>query len=302
MAKLEEYASLEGKGSVFVTNKCICNKEELQNAIDSLRGNGKHFFFRGLSEAKYKLYTSGQREYIQNEYEKLDILYPDFMRFLYDKVSSNRDLLEYHKVAHIQENASYFFTYLQHYGAPTPYIDFTTDILVALFFCFYHSQHIPSDKKIDNFCSVYYIAQSDIDYLVDKYNRLNDMPNNQQHRQTDNKFSKADLSLNTLQGLETFYMDWHRQQGDFATKRFVYRMPNRYMLVQKGALIYNADGTKPLENIDDFKQKIGCLNIHKSLCDYIKVAYLKNDVTEEKLFPDESKIAKQAYLEFKQKL
>lgn len=305
MAKLEEYKDLENKSRSFTDCECINNTTKLREVLGKLKSvKGKQYLFRGVSEAKYKLYTSGQREYIQNEYNLLGVDYQNFMQSLLDILTQDADWMEYNKTAKIPMNASYCFTYLQHYGAPTSYIDFTTDVFVALFFSCHNPHFVPSDNEIDNYLSLYYVEKSDIEYVVDKYNGVfgithKDKESYQQRAKNDDF---PNLSFSTLQKLGAFYIDSERKRGDFGNKQFVFRMPNRNMLAQKGVLIYNADTSNPLEKISSFQNKIHCLNIHKSLCDYIMGIYSEEGISYEKLFPNEHQIAQNVYSDFKRTL
>ena len=305
MAKLEEYKDFKSKGKFFADCECINSTTKLREIVGKLKsGRGKQYLFRGVSEAKYKLYTSGQREYIQNEYNLLGVKYPNFMQSLLYILADDADLKAYNTIANIQTNASYYFTYLQHYGAPTPYIDFTTDVFVALFFSCHNPHFVPSDNEIDNYLSLYYVEKNDIEYVVDKYNGVFDI--NRKDKESYQQRAKNDdfpnLSLSTLQQLRVFYVDSEHQRGNFGNKQFVFRMPNRNMLAQKGVLIYNADDSNPLEKISSFQNKIHCLNIHKSLCDYIMGIYSEEGISYEKLFPNEHQIAQNVYSDFKRTL
>lgn len=305
MAKLEEYKDFKSKGKFFADCECINNTTKLREILGKLKSvKGKQYLFRGVSEAKYKLYTSGQREYIQNEYHLLGVKYPNFMQSLLYILADDADLKAYNTIANIQTNASYYFTYLQHYGAPTPYIDFTTDVFVALFFSCHNPHFVPSDNEIDNYLSLYYVEKGDIEYVVDKYNGVfgitrKDKGSYQQRAKNDDF---PNLSFSTLQKLGAFYIDSERKRGDFGNKRFIFRMPNRNMLAQKGVLIYNADDSNPLEKTNLFRDKIHCLNIHKSLCDYIMGIYSEEGISYEKLFPNEHQIAQNVYSDFKRTL
>lgn len=305
MAKLEEFKDFQSKGMSFADCKCINSLAQLREILGELKSiRGKQYLFRGVSEAKYKLYTSGQREYIQNEYNLFGVDYQNFMQSLLAILTQDGDWMEYNKTAKIPMNASYCFTYLQHYGAPTSYIDFTTDVFVALFFSCHNPHFVPSDNEIDNYLYLYYVEKGDIEYVVDKYNGVfgiirKDKGSYQQRAKNDDS---PNLSFSTLQKLGAFYIDSERKRGDFGNKRFIFRMPNRNMLAQKGVLIYNADDSNPLEKTNLFRDKIHCLNIHKSLCYSIMNVCSEKGITYEKLFPDERQIAQKVYSDFKRTL
>ncbi len=261
--------------------------------------------FRGVSEAKYMLYTSGQREFILQDYATLGIQYDQFMRVLLRNLRRNDDLMNFCKVAKTPPNDSYCFTYLQHYGAPTPYIDFTTDIYTALFYCFYRMSSQLSKSEIDHYCTLYYIKLDDIEYITERYMQEihKDSPTERNlslySESTGGDVKSGMLSFDILQKMDIFYIDSKRKSGMFNDKKLIFRIPNRNMLVQNGVLLYNGSDSLPLERC--MANKIHCIDIHKSLGDYIKKEYL-HDCTKEKLFPDEYSIAQNTYAEFRKTL
>lgn len=296
MAKLTEYASLEEKVRFYgICHKVVNTMPQLQEELDRLLKKRELLLFRGVNEAKYRLFTSGQREYIQNEYAKVGVLYHDFMQSLLDNVDADVDLKEYNTVAKIKTNASYYFTYLQHYGACSPYIDFTTDLHTALFFSTFKMQQSPSSIDIDNYYSLYYIARKDIPFIKDRYRQLFVETN------AGTKEGTNGLHLDVLIRMKLFYVSWQHHSGLLGNHHYLYRMPNRNMLAQKGALVFNADDSTPWEELDMLKGKIHCIDIHKSLWQKMQTQYL-HGITEEKLFPCEYRVAKQAYTDFKQTL
>lgn len=295
MAKLTEYASLEEKAQSYGNcHKVVKTASELQDELGGLFKKNA-LLFRGVNQAKYKLFTSGQREYIQNEYAKVGVFFDNFMQSLLHNVDADADLKEYNTVAKIKTNASYYFTYLQHYGACSPYIDFSTNLRVALFFSTFQMQQLPSSVDIDNYYSLYYVAKKDIPFIRDRYKKL------LAEATATNNVRKIELNMNALIEMQLFYVSWQHHSGLFGNHRYLYRMPNRNMLAQKGALIFNASDSTPLEELDILKGKIHCIDIHKSLWQKMQTMYLQG-IIEEKLFPCEYRVAKQAYTDFKQTL
>lgn len=312
MAKLPEYTKLSEKESIF-SCKTIDNPKAFDDAIAPLRNTKTTYFFRGVNEAKYKMYTSGQREYIGKEYKKIcGCTYWDFVQSLIRPLQQDKDLLQFYKAINKNLSDSFFYTYLQHYGAPTPYIDFSTDIYVALFFCAYKLQQTPSDKEIDNYFSLYYIdnGMSKKDAILRtlyesfkvterEKKPLQEVfldPNDQEKRKNKPQFF---LTTKELNDISMFYINQEATLGTFAGSRIIYQIPNRNMIAQKGLLIYNNSEKKTLEDMPMFQQKIRCLNIHKSLADYIKTKCVNNGYTHDKIFPDENDIAQSAYQQFK---
>ncbi len=63
MAKLPEYQNLNEKKTYF-SQTVIETEEEFDNFYNSIQNNGQ--IWRGSNEAKYKIFTSLQRFWIQN--------------------------------------------------------------------------------------------------------------------------------------------------------------------------------------------------------------------------------------------
>lgn len=320
MAKLPEYTKLSEKESIF-SCKTIDSQKAFDDAIMPLIKTKTTYFFRGVNEAKYKMYTSGQREYIGKEYDKIcDCSYWDFVQSLIRPLQHNQDLLQFYKAINKNLSDSFFYTYLQHYGAPTPYIDFSTDIYVALFFCTYKMQNSPSGTEIDNYISLYYIdngmskRDATLQTLYNSFKEAErkiekqplqeaflDLKDRRKRSAYQNK-PRFFLTTKELNDISVFYINQEATYGNFVRNRIIYQIPNRNMIAQKGLLIYNNSDTDPLEDLSMFRKKIQCLNIHKSLADYIKTKCVNNGYTHDKIFPDEYDTAQFAYQQFKNNL
>ena len=69
---LEEYTEIKEKEEFFVNggSKINHNINKIFEEIEKYKNEGTSFIFRGCSEAKYRLYNSAQRVYIQQELHK----------------------------------------------------------------------------------------------------------------------------------------------------------------------------------------------------------------------------------------
>ncbi len=84
----------------------------------------KGFMFRGVNEAKYKMYNSAQRAWIENDLILNDIPYHNLInRRIIDAKSSNGNYFK--KIGIVQDNDLAILSFLQHYEPPTPLLDFT---------------------------------------------------------------------------------------------------------------------------------------------------------------------------------
>ena len=171
---LPTYKSLEEKKSNFTVCKQIDDPNNLKCYLEELE-RLPHIFkkwgidrrepaciFRGVKEAKYKLYTSAQREWIKGDLSKKlgEDGFADFVdRVLYQLKKDTR-LRNYLKTRGIIQNDMFLLSLLQHYGAPTPLLDFTYDREVALFFATREDEKSQSDEtrettEIDEYFSIY---------------------------------------------------------------------------------------------------------------------------------------------------
>lgn len=96
--------------------------------------------FRTVEEAKFRNYTSIQRSWILQD-EKLSKLkgqesilnYDEYVRTLLNKVYENEDVRQFLSDNNIPLNHPVIWAMLQHYGYPTPFLDFSYSIDDSLF-------------------------------------------------------------------------------------------------------------------------------------------------------------------------
>lgn len=329
--KIETYKTLVEKSQYF-DSITIETKKDLDNFIKSWskKDDLKKIMFRGVNEAKYKLYNSGQRAWIGNELNTLGKTYYDFIdsQITYIENYQNGLFKKFYNSFGTQTNDLSLLSYLQHYGAPTPFLDFTYNVKNALFFATYNCNHIPSNK-IDNYFSIYAIEydapgsefQSIIDILNDSINAVENYIEKYPEKNVENSSILnpiEKLSFKHLQQLETFYIPEYKKGGyKFKTKSFpdfklIFNQQNLNVINQEGLFVYMFDENNPLEkyfagNISEIQQtyrlpKIKCWNIHKSFKDYILSLLSRNKpypINIDYIFPQEEKIAENAYNSFK---
>lgn len=173
MAELPKYNDLEqkrnffsnGQKESFVINtkydldkwfKDVQDEEKQESEIDATA-----WIYRGMTESKYKLLTSSQRLWISNEMRQwANKSYIEFISDLVDKANGNTlvkkvfDLYNYSK----SDREFPILSLLQHYGAPTPLMDWTYNNNVAFFFATDGLKKKEEPKvNIDNYFSVYRI-------------------------------------------------------------------------------------------------------------------------------------------------
>ncbi len=298
MAKLQEFSSFCDKKACFGDYRVVNKQGTLDEELGRLVNISKKLLFRGVNEAKYQLFTSSQREYILNDYKTIGVDYQRFVKGILQNLNDDA-LARYNEKAHIEVNAAWKFAYLQHYGAPTPYLDFTENINIALFFACHNVKLNPSNSYLDNYISLYYTK---IDELPDFKRKCLEKIEEESGKRNDNReidridLIKKVLGIEALNGYALFRFPTSKKLLNLGSYSFICNIANRNMVAQEGVLVYNSDEVKTLDECI----KIGCIDIHKSLLPAIKRIWIDpKQLNCETLFPDEYRIAQNAYMSFK---
>ena len=111
--------------------------------------------FRGTGEAKHKLLTSSQRFWISNELEQWwsPKHYLEFIKVFVDNARSKllfNKIFEYYRLKPNQRDFP-ILSILQHCGAPTPLMDWSYNLDVALFFATKKAITSNSNYDIDHY-------------------------------------------------------------------------------------------------------------------------------------------------------
>jgi hypothetical protein len=302
MAKLQEYKDISDKKKYFQNGdiKVVINVDGIFDELDKLHKNGD-FIFRGLSEAKYKLYNSSQRYYINNELfrqvkaEEIPGHYDQFIDSLIEECkkwnnSTVKNLLKASSID--EENSLAYLSYMQHFGVPTPFLDFTFNPYMALFFAIDNVNYIPSDTEIGNYFSIYYTYQNAT--IFEGWKHVFDTKGQNLEK---GKIPYAEVNKNSM----------HILLPDTESYRI---LNNTNIINQQGLFFYNSDPFKPLEESylefsDMMKKYFGeakfkemlmletfanCFNIHKSLIPYIKEKLKAKGITSDFAYPDTLKM------------
>lgn len=144
-----EYSNLKEK-ECFFQRETVNSLGELLKKIQELNvlNTNKKLRFRGVNEAKYQLLSSLQRTYKSEPNE--------FLRMLLHRVKSSEEVKTYFNKNNYWINDIDCLSLMQHYSLPTPFIDFTTDINVALFFADYNKFSNKFCSEIDDYVSLYF--------------------------------------------------------------------------------------------------------------------------------------------------
>lgn len=241
---LPEYSNFEEKSKKFNLIK-IENFEDYKSLIASqqnLKG-----IYRGVNTAKYKIYTSLQRQIISKNLKgKFSI--DDYI----NSFRQNEILEKYFNTFKIEASKLSIFSYLQHYGAPTPFLDFTSNFETALYFAIENFDAISHTEKgsIDDYFSIFFINQTDFD-LIEIPEVIRSLKNIKQL--SDNLFSQYEnysrqylLShIDTIFSINTCSVFMISHYEEFID---IYNTYNNIRIVaQDGLFIHNDYTDKPLE-------------------------------------------------------
>lgn len=327
---LPQYSSLDEKSTFFAPPEdgypWIVNTEDefdsLYNRLCSeynkcIEANEPYLLFRGICEAKYKTFTSAQRSWLTHEWKNpTQEGFVGYITLLLDLVKQNHDLVNFYKSLSIVPTDLLYLAFLQHFGAPSPMLDFTHSLDMGLFFMQdgasevdYNSSAIEqyfSLQLIDLRAYKFHIAQLS-EILSDGLARGKNMV-----EATQSLYPNAIIDQSLIEDIRKLTA-WNNPNNpggdirafhivilDYANKAIVkdlkgnmLKWTNLRIIAQRGALLLYTDSMKPLEEyflIDMGAPAIRCFNIHKSLKKYI-LGKIPFDRT--KVYPSEEEIVKE---------
>lgn len=143
------YRTLKEKKHVFNQNT-INSREELQYMIKTL-GSRSCLRFRGVCESKYCMLTSLQR----NCPIPMKGQQKQYISLLLEEIKNNPGIVLYFQNKGIAINDISCLSLMQHFGLPTPLLDFTTDISVALSFASKGICMSSGNEETDEYVSLY---------------------------------------------------------------------------------------------------------------------------------------------------
>lgn len=211
--------------------------------------------YRGINSSSFKIYSSLQREFILTGNNK------DYLTAL----KSNQYVLEYFKLANIPQTDLSFYSILQHFGKPTPIIDFTKNFSKALFFSL-DKVSGEINSELDNYVSLFFISTNDFD-LISIVNLLSHISN----------------WYNKFEILTQSYEDYSPQKAlEFSEKHF--------NIVNEGVFL--------LEENDNYKDIVDIKNNHRIIIQ--EGVFISNQYKYDKLKPLEESL--KLFLEEESKL
>jgi len=299
MSSLETYQSIGEKGEHFFSHTVIDNRRELQASIFSTEAIYEdQLIFRGVNEAKFKLYNSLQRFWILKDLNKSDFDYNQFIEMLIEEVKgwNNKTVQSWFKTIDINNNNSLaYLSFMQHIGLPTPMLDFTKNIYKGLYFAANEVQDRYTENELDNYISLYAISKDSVvfqmlEILVETYQEVTD----------ENIHLNSSLPYNTFKELEVAIA----VDEDILTE--MSNINNSINIVnQEGLFVFSNFKSLPLEDqVVELKDEnyqlandIHCYDIHKSLQDVILDLLYSKKIHEKFMFPSYQNLRAEALSE-----
>lgn len=332
--ELSYYETLLQK-STFYEQINIETAEEFDEVFDNY-ADSQNILFRGLNEAKYRLYSSLQREWINSKLYEKHTSYKDFLEKLISnaRVQQGNALTKYlEKIGIDPENDLAVLSFLQHYGCPTPLLDWTYNFCNALFFSIQNLNTQAANWEIEKYFCVYYLEEEFFEeYSMQKLFKQG----LQKQKETfstnfkealkkrgfpeeliEKAYSKEELSELFFRihgkGLMTYMTKVEKllkapmayYSDDKTDLNLKYSLNNNMNIInQQGVFTWNASPTKPIEQIPfERAEQLGrdkvlfskCININKELSGHVEMRIAKRGVTKDFIYPDAWKIVKQAF-------
>jgi hypothetical protein len=304
MAALKNFNSLESKGTFFSPNDfyIIDTKEQFDSWFerynpDNKYGNRINYIYRGMTDASYRLYTSAQRVWISNDMsEWVNGGYFGYISELLRQAKKNVLLAKVFDVYDYDsdEREMPLLSILQHYGTPTPLMDWTYNINVALFFATENVKTGLGTGKIENYFSIYFVNKSKHEQFFfnsfkvekKKHPSLQKIKQNKAIYNNDILYYISDFEIATYN--KNTGSRFKVNERDPVTTIY-----NQNIIPQEGLFIFNPDADRPIDdffkNGDDTNSSnllnlpFACFNIKKDLADYVR-RRIKNTVKIDKSF------------------
>jgi FRG domain len=332
---LSQYETLLQK-SIFFTQTNIETVKEFDEIFEKYEYS-ENILFRGTNEAKYRLYSSLQREWITKKLYEKHNSYQDYLSSLVNnaRLQEGGVLSKYFdKIGIDTGNDLAVLSFLQHYGCPTPLLDWTYSFKNALFFATQNIQQTEIKWEIEKYLCVYYLEEKFFERA--SMQQVFNVGLKDHKEKLKNEFFEAIKTSGVLDGLidkiitpehidKMFYQLHGKQLMTYMTKierlikspmlyfsdektdnNLKYCLNNSLNIVnQNGVFVWNSDPTKPIEQItfDNTKTTENrnsalfskCININKELAGHIKKRITKKGITKKYIYPNAWKIAKLTY-------
>lgn len=238
---MPSYDKIEDKEKHFNIIK-INTEQDFDKLLDEHKN--KEGVYRGVSSWRYKIYSSLQRHLITNE-----ITIENSNRFINDYIKIYRQNSLFSKYLNsfkIPPSKLSLMAYLQHFGAPTSFVDFSENFSKALYFA---TENL-TNATTDNF-SLYYIDKKDIELInidivydgVKKIkNSIDALSKSYRGKINDEKYHSSNDEMFDLKVLDVFLIE-NKAEYEEIFKTY----NNIRIIAQEGLFINNSHLSLPLE-------------------------------------------------------
>lgn len=304
--RLQEYESAEEKKKVFADYKMINTPKEFEVLCEESEKNEsktkERYVFRGVSGARYKLFSSAQRFYIERDLSHTGLQYGDLVCGLIREMRSKDNLFCcYMNRLGVVMNDWLVLSYLQHHESISPLIDFSKKFKTALYFAYYASRLRQGDNdKLSNYVSLYSYKGVDAAQFAPNIVSLAKKKAIRFRTYKGTKFWNF-FSYNEMQkeNKKLFIIPTYNSSSCIKNKDkklvSIFTIANMNSTAQDGEFVCNMDGSKPLEELfkDNNRKYLSCADIHKGLFERV-LAYLdipSIEAGKHKYFPDEHSVS-----------
>jgi len=169
MTKLPEYTDQTDKDSQYLHSQYIDTESELVKELSKYESIESAYLYRGVNEARFKMFSSSQRNWIQQSaiVQKMGkSSYYDFIEELIRRTSCLAEVQAYMKKQNVSYNEMFILALMQHFCLPSPMLDFSHSLEIGLFFAT-DNLNPWVDKgtnNLDDYVSLYLIPNS-IDWV-----------------------------------------------------------------------------------------------------------------------------------------
>ena len=301
MAKLREYQTLEVKSRYFDLQTEISTPAEFDKFWLEIEGLEEECRYRGASEAKYMMYSSAQRMWIEREIQSLGTDYKTFIKRLIDEAANwnNQTINNFFKTMDLSLlHPLAYLSYMQHFGVPTTLLDFSESPFMALFFMVEGISQWGTDNKIEHYASFYAVKKQNgelaelFDYYYSEeeesaedeaklFERLFQLPFQMIF---DREYYKGLLTNSRIVNQDGCFCQNNSPDRPLE-QQYYDSLPNLQQLVRKDQKI------DLFQDLGYSRKLARCWNINKNLKPYIlKKLREEKGITRDFVYPDNSKL------------
>ena len=163
--ELPKYVSSSDKDPRYCQSLYIDNELDLKNVINELMAHNDKYIYRGICDASYKMYTSSQRLWFEDNERMLHLgckNYYDTIECIIKLTASLPEVQQYIQQNNLPANDFQILAMLQHFASPSPILDFSNNVLKGLLFSV---DNMPAwtdngTNVLEDYVSLYYISRN----------------------------------------------------------------------------------------------------------------------------------------------